>query len=138
MPIDADMEFTGTLFTLLNPFGLLGGLVTLTLFLTHGAMFVALKTDGEIRHRARALSVRLGMVAAVVAVVFLVWTQIDTGSLGSALLFVLAAACPGGGHLTLAHRRTRGLGLRRAPSRPSRWPWPDCSWRCSPTSCRRR
>jgi len=91
VPIDADLEFTGTLFTLLNPFGLLGGLVTLTLFLTHGAMFVALKTDGEIRQRARDLSVRLGTVAAGVAVVFLVWAQIDTGSLGSALLFVLAA-----------------------------------------------
>ncbi len=48
-------EFTGNLFTLLNPFGLLGGLVTLALFLTHGAMFVALKTDGDIRHRAREL-----------------------------------------------------------------------------------
>jgi len=91
VPIDADKEFTGTLFTLLNPFGLLGGLVTLTLFLTHGAMFVALKTTGEIRLRARELSVRLGAVAAVVAVVFLVWAQIDTGSLGSAVLFVLAA-----------------------------------------------
>jgi cytochrome d ubiquinol oxidase subunit II len=91
VPIDADKEYTGNLFTLLNPFGLLGGMVTLTLFLTHGAMFVALKTDGEIRQRARDLSVRLGMVAAVVAVVFLVWTQIDTGSLGSAVLFVLAA-----------------------------------------------
>jgi len=85
VPIDADKEFTGTLFTLLNPFGLLGGLVTLTLFLTHGAMFVALKTTGEIRLRARELSVRLGAVAAVVAVVFLVWAQIDTGSLGSAV-----------------------------------------------------
>ena len=46
VPIDADKEFTGNLFTLLNPFGLLGGLVTLTLFAAHGAMFVALKTDG--------------------------------------------------------------------------------------------
>jgi cytochrome d ubiquinol oxidase subunit II len=92
VPIDADKEFTGNLFTLLNPFGLLGGLVTLTLFLTHGAMFVALKTDGEIRARARALSVRLGVVAAVVAVVFLVWAQIETGTVGSAILFVLAAA----------------------------------------------
>ncbi len=91
VPIDADKEYTGNLFTLLNPFGLLGGMVTLTLFLTHGAMFVALKTDGEIRQRARDLSVRLGMVAAVVAVVFLVWTQIDTGSPGSAVLFVLSA-----------------------------------------------
>ena len=58
VPIDADKEFTGNLLTLLNPFGLLGGVVTLLLFLTHGAMFLALKTDGEIRYRARALSVR--------------------------------------------------------------------------------
>ena len=65
VPIDENKEFTGNLFTLLNPYGLLGGLVTMTLFLTHGAMFLALKTDGDIRHRARALSVKLGLVAAV-------------------------------------------------------------------------
>src|SRR3712207_4594004 len=56
VPIDGDKEFTGNLFTLLNPFGILGGLVTLTLFAAHGAMFVALKTDGDIRHRARDLA----------------------------------------------------------------------------------
>ncbi|MET1060594.1 MAG: cytochrome d ubiquinol oxidase subunit II [Nocardioides sp.] len=110
VPIDADMEFTGNLFTLLNPFGLLGGLVTLTLFLTHGAMFVALKTQGEIRHRARALSVRLGVVAAVLAVVFLVWTQVDTGSLGSAVLFVLAAVSLVAGTY-LAHLGREGWGF---------------------------
>jgi cytochrome bd ubiquinol oxidase subunit II len=91
VPIDKHKEFTGTLFTLLNPFGLLGGIVTLLLFATHGAMFIALKTDGEIRLRARALSVRLGLAAAVVAVVFLVWTQAKAGSPGSAVAFVLAA-----------------------------------------------
>ncbi|WP_193605558.1 cytochrome d ubiquinol oxidase subunit II [Nocardioides dongkuii] len=91
VPIDADKEFTGSLFTLLNPYGLLGGLVTLLLFLTHGAMFVALKTDGDIRHRARALAVRLGVGAAVAAVVFLAWTQEQTGTPASAVVFVLAA-----------------------------------------------
>ena len=91
VPIDAEKEFTGTLFTLLNPFGLLGGLVTLLLFLTHGAMFLALKTDGEIRYRARALAVRVGAAAAVAAVVFLVWAQVLSGDAGSAVAFVLAA-----------------------------------------------
>jgi cytochrome bd ubiquinol oxidase subunit II len=91
VPIDTDKEFTGNLFTLLNPYGLLGGVVTLLLFATHGAMFIALKTDGEIRHRARALSVQLGLGAAVAAVVFLVWTQARTGSVSSAIAFVLAA-----------------------------------------------
>jgi cytochrome d ubiquinol oxidase subunit II len=91
VPIDKHKEFTGNLFTLLHPFGLLGGLVTLLLFATHGAMFIALKTDGEIRQRARALSVRLGLAAAVAAVVFMVWTQARAGSTGSAVAFVLAA-----------------------------------------------
>lgn len=91
VPIDADLEYAGGFLTLLNPYALLGGLTTLSLFVTHGAMFVALKTDGPVRHDARVLATRSGLVAAVLAVVFLSWTQLDTGSLGSALLFVLAA-----------------------------------------------
>jgi cytochrome d ubiquinol oxidase subunit II len=105
VPIDADLEFAGTLGDLLGPFPLLGGLVTLTLFLTHGAMFVALKTDGDIRHRARALAVRLGAVAAVLVVVFLTWTQARTGNAGSAVLFGVAALTLVGGLLMAARGR---------------------------------
>jgi cytochrome d ubiquinol oxidase subunit II len=97
VPIDAQKEYVGGFFNLLNPYALLGGVTTLLLFLTHGAMFTALKTDGDIRHRARALSVKLGLGAAVVAVVFLLWTQIMTGTVLSAVLFVLAAAALVGG-----------------------------------------
>jgi cytochrome d ubiquinol oxidase subunit II len=91
VPIDANREYTGNLFTLLNPYGLLGGVTTALLFLTHGAVFIGLKTDGDIRHRARALAIKLALATAVVAVVFLIWTQVLTGNLGSAVLFVLAA-----------------------------------------------
>ncbi|MCX6394910.1 MAG: cytochrome d ubiquinol oxidase subunit II [Propionibacteriales bacterium] len=91
VPIDADFEYVGGFFNLLNPYALLGGVMTLLLFVTHGAMFIALKTDGEIRVRARALAVRTGIGAAAVAVAFLGWTQLDTGSTGSAVLFVAAA-----------------------------------------------
>lgn len=97
VPIDADKEFTGSLFTLLNPYGLLGGLTTLLLFLTHGALFLALKTDGDIRHRARALAIRLGLATAAVAVVFLLWTQSLTGNLTSGILFAVAALALLGG-----------------------------------------
>ncbi|WP_028644929.1 cytochrome d ubiquinol oxidase subunit II [Nocardioides sp. URHA0020] len=110
VPIDETKDFTGTIFTLLNPIGLLGGLVTLFLFLTHGAMFVALKTDGDIRHRARALSVRLGLVAAAVSVAFLVWAQIHTGNLGSAVLFVVAALALVGG-IAAAYAGREGWGF---------------------------
>lgn len=68
--------YVGGFFALLNPFALLGGLVTLTLFMTHGAIFISLKTDGEMRYRARALAIKLGLVATVLAVVFLLWAQL--------------------------------------------------------------
>jgi cytochrome d ubiquinol oxidase subunit II len=72
--IDADKEYVGSFFDLLNPYAILGGLVTLTLFVTHGAVFVSLKTTGDIRVRARALAFKTGLAAAVIAVAFLAWT----------------------------------------------------------------
>jgi cytochrome d ubiquinol oxidase subunit II len=91
VPIGADKEYAGSTLTLLNPYALLGGLTTLLLFLTHGALYLALKTDGEIRHRARELALNVGMAAAAVAVAFLVWTQARSGSLASSVVFTAAA-----------------------------------------------
>jgi cytochrome d ubiquinol oxidase subunit II len=92
VPINADKEYVGGFFNLLNPYSLLGGLTTLLLFATHGAMFVSLKTDGPIRQEARSRAGELGLAAAVVAVAFLGWTQARTGTLASGLLFLVAAA----------------------------------------------
>jgi len=75
--IDETGTYVGTLFDLLNPYGLLGGLTTLMLFFTHGVQFVALKTDGELRERARKLAVVSGLITIVVAASFLVWTVIQ-------------------------------------------------------------
>ncbi len=97
VPIDANHEFTGSLLTLLNPYGLLGGLTTLALFVTHGAAFLALKTTGDVRVRAGRLAGRVGLVAAVLAVAFLAWTQQKTGDPASATLSVLAAVALVGG-----------------------------------------
>jgi len=91
VPIDAQKEYTGNLFTLLNPIGLLGGLTTVALFLTHGAIFIALKTEGDIRQEARALALRTGAVAALLAVVLLVSVNLSQGSLWSWIAAVVAA-----------------------------------------------
>lgn len=45
--IDQSHEYVGNVLDLLNPYALLGGLVTLTLFTFHGAVFTALKTVGR-------------------------------------------------------------------------------------------
>jgi cytochrome d ubiquinol oxidase subunit II len=91
VPIGADKEYAGTTLTLLNPYALLGGLTTLLLFLTHGALYLALKTDGEIRHRAREVALNVGLAAAAVAVAFLVWTQARSGTVASSIVFVATA-----------------------------------------------
>ncbi|MFI6943989.1 cytochrome d ubiquinol oxidase subunit II [Streptomyces sp. NPDC050418] len=88
--IDQDMEYVGNFWDLLNPYAILGGLVTLTLFTFHGAVFTALKTVGDIRARARTLALRLGLVTAVLALGFLIWTQIDKGDGGSLAAMIVA------------------------------------------------
>ncbi|MEU8603168.1 cytochrome d ubiquinol oxidase subunit II [Streptomyces parvulus] len=90
--IDRDLEYVGSVWDLLNPYALLGGLVTLTLFTFHGTVFTALKTVGEIRERARALALRVGLATAVLALVFLVWTQAHSGNGKSLVALVVAVA----------------------------------------------
>ena len=74
--LDADHQYVGTFFDLLNPYALLGGATTGLIFLTHGAVFLALKTDGDMRRAAGTLAQRLAVVTAVVAGAFAVWTQL--------------------------------------------------------------
>ncbi len=91
VPLNKAGDFTGTLITLLNPWSLLGGLTIVALSLTHGCFFIALKTDGQIRHDARALGTKAGLVAAVLAVVLLGWVNVHTGSMWSWITAVVAA-----------------------------------------------
>ncbi|XTZ17385.1 cytochrome d ubiquinol oxidase subunit II [Micromonospora echinospora] len=107
VPLDADHEYTGGLTDLLNPYALLGGLTTTALFLTHGAVFTALKTTGDIRHRARALATRLGAIAAVLTVAFLTWTLTIRSNTTAVILATAATAALLAG-LTAARARREG------------------------------
>ena len=107
VPLDADHEYVGGLVDLLHPYALLGGVTTAALFLTHGAVFLALKTTGEIRERAGALAVRLGVGTAVVAVAFLTWT-LSIRSSTAAVVFAVGAALALLGALAAARVRREG------------------------------
>ena len=74
--LDADHQYVGGFWALLNPFALLGGATTALIFLTHGAVFLALKSDGEIRARAGAFAARSSVVTLVVAGAWAVWAQV--------------------------------------------------------------
>src|SRR5690242_17548829 len=76
VPINANMIYTGNLFTLLNPYGLIGGITMVSVFLLHGANFLTLKLDGELRERARALSRKLYYVAAAAVLLLAISTYI--------------------------------------------------------------
>ena len=92
VPIDETFTYTGGFFNLLNPYALLGGVVTLGLFTTHGATFLALKTTGSVRDKAHDLVGQVGVITAVAAVLFLGWTLLDQGETGTWITSVLAAA----------------------------------------------
>jgi cytochrome bd ubiquinol oxidase subunit II len=93
VPIGSDQEYAGNLLDLLNSYSLFCGLTLLLLCLLHGASFLALRTSGEVRERARQVGRRVGPPAAAAVVGFAVWTQATAGGSLSlpAVLAVLAA-----------------------------------------------
>ncbi|MEZ0164370.1 cytochrome d ubiquinol oxidase subunit II [Kineococcus sp. LSe6-4] len=105
VPMDAGHRFTGTLLTLLNPYALLGGLALLTVFLAHGATFLALRTLGEVRARAARAGHVLTPLALVVAGSWAVVTQVRYGAPWTWAAVAVAAAGLAGA--VLAGRRRR-------------------------------
>ncbi|NLA36966.1 MAG: cytochrome d ubiquinol oxidase subunit II [Actinobacteria bacterium] len=101
VPIDANGDYTGGFFTLLNPFALLGGVMTAALFVLHGANFLALKSTGPVRDRARSL-VRVALpIAMVVVGVFLLINQLERGKGWTWIPLVAALAALAGGLLAV-------------------------------------
>ena len=101
VPIDGDMMFTGNLFTLLNPYGLLGGVTTVAIFLLHGANFLGLKLEGELRERVNVFANKIWIGATALYLVLGVFTYIsgfwnrgyiDPGIVPIAAVAVLLAA----------------------------------------------
>jgi uncharacterized protein (TIGR03382 family) len=99
LPVNASQEYTGSFWTLLQPYGLYTGVTLVAICVLHGATFAALKTTGEISDRAARAAVSAAPVTALVVLGFAIWTHVIAGK-GfflnpveiSAVLAVLAAA----------------------------------------------
>jgi cytochrome d ubiquinol oxidase subunit II len=78
VPIDAKMQYVGGFFNLLNPYALIGGLATLSMFLLHGVIFLNLKTEGELRARALAATKKIGPATTVLVFLFVIATPFMT------------------------------------------------------------
>ena len=93
IPFDKNYMFQGNLLTLLNPYGLMGGLLFVALFLVHGAIWLAIKSDGDLNKRAKKVASALWIPLVILAVAFLVFTWFATplykNYLNNPILFIL-------------------------------------------------
>jgi len=77
LPFD-DQGYYGSLISLLNPYGLLGGLLFLLLFLQHGALWLCMKTEGELLDRSIVTANKIWYALLLLAVVFLIASWVAT------------------------------------------------------------
>lgn len=100
IPIDKDGVYQGTLFTLLNPYGLCGGLLFVCAFIMHGALYLSCKTEGVLRERAMRVAEKIWPALLLIAVLFLVFsavaTQLFQNYLDNPLLMIILVLPVGG------------------------------------------
>ena len=78
VPIDAEMQYAGGFFTLLNWYALLAGIAAVVTFTLHGAIFLSLKLTGELKEKALTAARRMWPVVVVVLIALLVATYFET------------------------------------------------------------
>lgn len=89
VPIDANMQYVGGFFNLLNPFALLASLALTLLVLFHGASFLSLKTTGEIEQKSKGLMRWLWLLVSLILVIFLVTSFIVTNASQNLNVFII-------------------------------------------------
>lgn len=77
VPLNEQMEFIGNFFTLLNPFSLLVGLTGLAMFITHGAIYLVMKTNGPVAERARRWANGAWVALLVLAILTSIFAAVD-------------------------------------------------------------
>ena len=107
-PMDA-AGYHGSLLTLLNPYGLLTGVLFVLLFAVHGSLYAAVKTRGELSARSAAMATRLWPALLVTAVVFLGYSKFATNLYGNYFSSPFLADRPApGGSGAARHQVVRG------------------------------
>ena len=78
IPINEQGVYMGNILSLLNPYGLAGGVFFVVMFAFHGALWLAIKTDGGMHDKAQTAAIWLWPVLTVVTVAFLALTYMYT------------------------------------------------------------
>lgn len=83
VPVAADERYLGSFLDLLNPYSIGVGILSVVLFTMHGALYLAMKTDGKLRELCRTRAMSLWAVVVVLYATLTLWSWI-----ASPLLFV--------------------------------------------------
>lgn len=78
VPIDAEMNYIGGFFDLLNPYTIMGGLASVSLFTLHGAIFLNLKTTNELRDKSKQFAIRLWLPTVILIFAFVIYGYFAT------------------------------------------------------------
>jgi cytochrome d ubiquinol oxidase subunit II len=84
LPMNAE-GYQGGFFSLLNPFGIVTGLLFVLLFLVHGSLYTTIKTGSALSQRAGVFAKKIWAVLLVVAVIFLAMLPFSTKLLNNFL-----------------------------------------------------
>ncbi|PID57671.1 MAG: cytochrome d ubiquinol oxidase subunit II [Ignavibacteriae bacterium] len=76
--IDADMNFVGSFFDLLNPYGIIGGLTTILLFTLHGALFLSLKLSDSLLESVVNIAAKLWLPTIILLLTSVVYGYFET------------------------------------------------------------
>jgi cytochrome d ubiquinol oxidase subunit II len=105
LPIGKDGVLVGGLGALFTWPAVLGALALAGFSLLHGSVFVALKTDGEIRHRAHTLALRFGPLLLLPMAALLVLVQVRQGGLVTIVIAAVGLLAGAGALVRLAAKR---------------------------------
>jgi len=79
LPVNSRQEYTGSFWTLLQPYGIYAGVTFAAICVTHGATFIALKTTDPVRSRAVHVARASVPVTALLLLGFALWTHAIAG-----------------------------------------------------------
>ncbi len=78
LPLDRQGIMHGNLLTLLNPYGILGGLLFVVMFVVHGAVWLCVKSNGDLCRRAKEVAERFWVLEVILLGLFLLASGLAT------------------------------------------------------------
>ena len=116
VPVSSTQEFTGTFWDLFTPYTVFAGVALVALCALHGAVYLGLRTSGDLRARAEGTAARLSVPAALIGAAFLTWTlvvgiQNNDQSVFPGIVVVVLAAAAAVAAVVLTRVRRDGLAF---------------------------